>query len=453
MGTRDPAAVLRGLLDEAGEALLVLDEHGVIVEANRAAARLLGRDAARLVSEPLTTAVSAGDRRRIGRELGRLGAGEQVVFDLRLLQGDVACTVSLRALPVTAPRRIAAVISPERHLPAAPGRPRSWERLQSFVLRFPYAVVAFGPDLHIAFANGEAQALLGDAAVRTGGVFGEGAPSELQPFASRLARFPEPLRPTDLELVDGRVFRVSGLASTADEPAILFIEDVSDRRLKERVMREFLRNAAHQLRTPVAGITAAVEMLQAGAKERPVDRDQFLAHVERHAERLTRVARGLLMLARAQSGEGAPVNVVELRPLLDRLVAEHEPPDEVKLLTVCPPGLAVLATPDLLHEALAALLDNALTHTRAGDVRISAAQTNGRVLLTVSDQGPGILPELVDRIFEPFFRVASSGEGYGLGLAIAAQAIEIMGGEITVSSTVGSGTAFTVQLPAAKALR
>jgi signal transduction histidine kinase len=445
--------VLRGLLDEAPDGLLVLDEHGAILEANHAAARLLGHDAARLAGKPLAAVVALDDRRRFRRELGRLGGGEQVVFDVRLLHGDAACTVSLRALPVTVPRRVAAVISPERPLPPPPERPRSSERLQYFVLRFPYAVLAFHPDLRIAFANGEARTLLGAAAVRTGAVFGDGAPPELRRFASRLASFPVPLRSTDVELADGRVFRVSGLASTSDEPAVMFIEDISDRHLQERVMREFLRNAAHQLRTPVAGITAAVEMLQSGAKEDPVDRDRFLAHVERHAERLTRVARGLLLLARAQAGEDAPVDFVELRPLLDRLVDEQRENDDVKVLTDCPPGLAALATPDLLHEALAALLDNALTHTRSGEVRVSAAQVNGRVLLTVSDQGPGILPEFVDRVFEPFFRLTQTGEGYGLGLAIAAQAVETMGGEIDVSSTVGAGTSFTVKLPSATVVR
>ena len=90
-------------------------------------------------------------------------------------------------------------------------------------------------------------------------------------------------------------------------------------------MREFLRNAAHQLRTPLAGITAAVETLQSGAKDQPENRDRFLAHVERHAERLTRLARGLLMLARTQAGEDAPIDFVELRPLVERLVAAAEP--------------------------------------------------------------------------------------------------------------------------------
>jgi signal transduction histidine kinase len=445
--------VLRGLLDESRDGLLLLDEHGAIVEANAAAATMLGHERSGLVGKPLAAMVGLDDRRRFRRELGRLGAGEPVVLELRLLHGDESCGISLHALTATVPRRVAVAISLERPRPPAPPRPRASERLQSFVLRFPYPVIAFRRDLRVAFANGHARTLFGRDAVQPGTVFGESVPPELRAFATRLVQLPAPLRPTELQLEDGRVLRLSGLAAKADEPAVLFVEDVSDRHRQERVMREFLRNAAHQLRTPVAGITAAIETLQAGAKENPDDRDRFLAHVERHAERLTRVARGLLLLARAQAGESAPVDFVELRPLLDRLVRETEPRDGVKLLTDCAPGLAALATPDLLHEALAALLDNALVHTREGEVRISAAQTNGRVVLTVSDQGPGILPEFVDRVFEPFFRLGQSGEGYGLGLAIAAQAVETMGGEIDVSSSVGSGTSFVVKLPSATVVR
>lgn len=214
-------------------------------------------------------------------------------------------------------------------------------------------------------------------------------------------------------------------------------------------MREFLRNAAHQLRTPLAGIMAAVETLQSGAKDQPEDRDRFLAHLERHAERLTRLGRGLLTLARAQAGEDALIDFVELRPLVDRLAAEAEARDGVGIRVDCEPGLATLASPDLLHEALAALLENALDHTREGEVRISCARLNGRVAVTVTDTGPGILPEFVDRVFEPFFRLTPSGEGYGLGLTIAAQAVQAMGGDIDVSSAVGAGTSFTVRLPSA----
>jgi signal transduction histidine kinase len=307
------------------------------------------------------------------------------------------------------------------------------ERLERFLLRIPYAVVALDPDLNVVFANGPARALLGAS-----------TPSELRAYAQH-----DVPRTTELQLADGRVLLVSGLAATAEDPTLLFVEDVSERSRQERVLREFLRNAAHQLRTPVAGITAAIETLQAGAKERPEDRDRFLAHIEQQAERLRRVARGVLQLARSRAGEAPPIEPVELRPLFDRLVQETGLPGDLEPAVDCPTGLAALAAPDLLHEVLAVLLDNAVAHAAGSKVGLSAAEADGFAVLAVTDQGPGIEPDVLDRVFEPFFRVAASGEGFGLGLAIAAQAVETMGGEIGVSSTVGSGTTFTVKLPAA----
>ena len=443
--------MLRGLLDEAQDGLLVLDEHGAILEANVAAARLVGHDASRLVGKPLAAVVALEDRRRFRSELGRLGSSEPASFEVRLLHGDRQCVVSLRTLPATVPRRVAVAISPDRPLPPLPVRTHSSERLQSFVMRFPYAVVAFRRDLRIAFANGHARTLLGGDAVRNGVVFAETAPPELRPFVSRLARLPAPLRPMEVGLADGRILRVSGLASTADEPAVLFVEDVSSQHRQAQVTQEFLRNAAHQLRTPLTGIMAAIETLQSGAKEQPEQRDRFLEHLHRHAERLTRLVHGLLLLARVQSGEQAAVDFVALRPVLERVAQTAAPAAAVELRVECAAGMAALATPDLLREALEALVDNAVSNTRTGEIRLSAAQSNGKVAITVSDTGPGILPEFVDRVFEPFFRVAASGEGYGLGLAIAARLVEAMGGDIDVSSTVGAGTAFTVRLPSTAA--
>lgn len=445
--------MLRGLLDEAQEGLLALDEHGAILEANSAAVRLLGHDPSRLVGKPLAAVVSLDDRRRFRSELRRLDPNEPASFEVRLLHGDRQCVVSLRRLPATVPRRIVVALSPDEPLPPVPVQPRTSERLQSFVLRFPYAVVAFRPDLRIAFANGHARALLGNEAVRNGAVFAETAPPELRPFASRLARLPAPLRPMEVELADGRILRVSGLASTTDEPAVLFIEDVSSQHRQARITQEFLRNAAHQLRTPLTGIMAAIETLQSGAKEQPEQRDRFLDHLQRHAERLTRLVHGLLLLARVQSGEQAAVDFVALRPVLERVAQTAAPAAGVALRVDCAAGVAALATPDLLREALEALVDNAVSNTRTGEIRLSAAHSNGKVAITVSDTGPGILPEFVDRVFEPFFRVAASGEGYGLGLAIAARLVEAMGGDIDVSSTVGAGTAFTVRLPSTEAAR
>ena len=247
---------------------------------------------------------------------------------------------------------------------------------------------------------------------------------------------------TTVELADGRALRVTGVAAHDDDPAILLIEDVTEEQRREKVVREFVRNAAHQLRTPLAGIAAAVEVLQSGAKDVPSDRDRFLAHVAEHTARLTRIARALLTLARAQSGEIVALEPVEVRALLERVVAQAGPAGEGRIAVACSRSLTALAQPELLQEALSALVDNAVTHTQ-GEIRLAAREIGQGVEIDVVDTGEGIAPEHHPRIFEPFYRVAEIGEGFGLGLAIAHQAVEAMQGELSVAAN-----AFTIRLPA-----
>jgi len=432
---------LRSLLDAAPSGLLALDDEGIIVEANTAAAAMLGHDRKRLLGRPLAALVMLDDRPSVRRGLGRLASRDLVTLEVRSLSEHQALVVTFQ-VAVATPRRIAVAINLAQ-------QQHEGSQTNEFILRFPSAVVALDSETRVLVANPRARTILGRDVIRKGTDFGSSAPVELRAIARRLVQFAAPLRPLEVTLADARVLRVSGIAAARNDPALLFIEDVSAQHRQERIMREFLRNAAHQLRTPLAGITAAVETLQSGAKDQPENRDRFLAHVERHAERLTRLARGLLMLARTQAGEDAPMDFVELRPLVDRLVADAEPREGVGIRVDCEAGLATLASPELLSEALAALLGNALDHTRAGEVTISAARMDGRVALTVTDTGPGILPEFVGRVFEPFFRISPSGEGYGLGLAIAAEAVHAMGGDIDVSSVVGAGSSFTVRLPSA----
>jgi signal transduction histidine kinase len=317
--------------------------------------------------------------------------------------------------------------------------------LDPFVLRLPYAVIGIRRDLTVVFANQRARHLLGPAPLRAGEQLGV---ADLVPTAIRIVSSPGALSPATIDLEDGRTLRVTGVAAQRDDPAVLLIEDVTAQYRHDRVMREFVRNAAHQLRTPLTGIATAVEVLQSGAKETPEDRDRFLQHIERDAARLTRIARGLLVLARAQSGEqNLRLELVELRPLLERLRVEAEPAPGVTVETNCPPGLAALAEPDLLQEALAELLENAIAHTPHGRVRLTASETDDRVVIDIVDTGEGVLPEHRARIFEPFYRVAESGDGFGLGLAIAAQAAQAMDGELRAADVPGGGTAFTIRLP------
>src|SRR5262249_36389743 len=134
----------------------------------------------------------------------------------------------------------------------------------------------------------------------------------LSSFAERVLTLPTVAQTTRFELPDGRVLQASGLGPRGAEPAVLILEDMTSADRRDRVMREFVRNAAHQLRTPLTGIATAVEVLQSGAKNNPAERDRFLAHVEAHAQRLIRIARGLLILARAQSGQHMRLEFVAL---------------------------------------------------------------------------------------------------------------------------------------------
>jgi signal transduction histidine kinase len=260
-------------------------------------------------------------------------------------------------------------------------------------------------------------------------------------LAERLVSLPEPLAPTTVGLADDRALRVTGVAAHDDDPAILLIEDVTEALRREKVVREFVRNAAHQLRTPLAGITAAVELLQSGAKDLPSDRDRFLRHIAQHTARLTRIARALLTLARAQSGDSVALEPVDVRALLEQVVAQADPAGQRRIAVECSSSLAALAQPELLLEALSALVDNAVTHTE-GEIRLNARRVGESVEIEVVDTGKAIAPEHMARIFEPFYRVADTGEGFGLGLAIAHQAVEAMEGELSVAAN-----AFTVRLP------
>jgi signal transduction histidine kinase len=192
---------------------------------------------------------------------------------------------------------------------------------------------------------------------------------------------------------------------------------------------------------------AAVEVLQSGAKDVPGDRDRFLGHVAEHATRLTRVARALLMLARAESGESVTLERIDVQELLQTLAAEAGPEGAGRIDVACPGSLTALAQPELLHEALAALLENAVRHTR-GPIRLVGRELPETVELEVADSGEGIEPEHRPRIFEPFYRVSDTGAGFGLGLAIARQAVEAMQGEVSSAESPGAGTVFTIRLPA-----
>ncbi|MDX6513032.1 MAG: hypothetical protein QOE36_2536 [Gaiellaceae bacterium] len=233
--------------------------------------------------------------------------------------------------------------------------------------------------------------------------------------------------------------------------AALILQDVSGRNRRERAEHDFVANAAHELRTPLTAITSAIEVLQAGAKESPEARDLFLGHVEREAARLRRLAHSLLVLVRAQTQVEAPrLEILEAEPLLRAVADGADPGTGVTVEVRCEPGLALLANGALVEQALGAMVSNAVRHTVAGRIELAAEERDGRLELSVTDTGEGFDSETAKHVFERFYRGSDRRGGFGLGLAIARDAVEACGGTLTLTSEHGRGTRGTITVAAAR---
>jgi two-component system sensor histidine kinase ResE len=326
-------------------------------------------------------------------------------------------------------------------------------RLSGLLERLHQGVVTVDRDLRVEFANAEARWLLGEEALNGGDALPE--PWEgfsLRDFSTELFEPQAPISEARVEVGGERTYSVVGVpARSSDQLAILVLADVSERERRERAEREFVANAAHELRTPLTTIRGAVDALQSGAKESPPERERFLEHIDRESARLGRLVRSLLVLARAQTGQEALQHEpVELRPLLEEVVAGVETRDGVSIQVDCPPRLAALTDRGLAEQVFFNLVQNSATHAEDGRIVVRANRRNGTVSVEVEDSGPGIAPEERERVFDRFYRgEGGSPRGFGLGLAIVRQAMNALSGTVEVESAPGVGTTARVTFPGA----
>jgi two-component system phosphate regulon sensor histidine kinase PhoR len=323
------------------------------------------------------------------------------------------------------------------------------DRLQQLLGQLQEAVVAVDRELVVKFANSRARDLL-EGAARPGRPLTDPPwhGIELRAFASRL--FGPLAEPTTVTVRpdDDRTFLLSGIpARRIDETAVVVVADVTTRERRERAEREFVANAAHQLRTPLTAISSAVEVLQQGAKEDAEERDRFLTLIERQSERLGELVRSLLTLARAQTGvEPVSRQRIVLAPVIEDVVADAE---DATISIDCPPELAVHAQRELLRQALENLVQNALTHGRGADVRVWAYPAGEDVHVAVSDRGPGMAGPELERVGSRFHR-GNGGVGHGLGLAIAFEVVRVMKGELSIETSPGGGFTALIELARAR---
>lgn len=243
--------------------------------------------------------------------------------------------------------------------------------------------------------------------------------------------------------------------SLPDERAVLAVlRDRTDELRHELAEADFVSNAAHELRNPLAGISGAIEVLQGGAKDDPQARDHFLKRLGEDAERMNRLTQSLLTLARVES-RGAPESEMVDVPLAIRdVVAACEAPKHIDLVVDVESKLAATGDPTLLRQVMIGLLTNAFKNTPPpGTVTVRGRHdSEGEVILEVIDTGTGIPAAELERVFERFYRRSESRkqEGFGLGLAIAGRMVDVMGGRIGAESVEGEGSTFWVRLPVAE---
>lgn len=326
------------------------------------------------------------------------------------------------------------------------------DRLRLLLERLHEGVLTIDQDLVVHFANAEARRLLGGRLAE-----GDALPEPWQGFGLRefaQSLFDEQASVTQVHVTpdEQHAYGVVGIPSQPETDwALLVVDDLTEQERRELAEREFVSNAAHELRTPLTTIIGAVEVLQAGAKEDPAERDRFLAHIEREAERLARLARAMLTLARAHSGQEQPrAEPVELAPLLREVAAGLRPRDGVRIDVEAPDGLAVEANRDLLEQALRNLAENAAKHTVRGSIVLRAHGERDAVALEIEDSGPGISSEVQRHVFDRFYRGERDSEGFGLGLAIVRESVRTLGGRIELDSSPGAGTLFRIVLAPAR---
>lgn len=329
-------------------------------------------------------------------------------------------------------------------------RERPWRRQLVDAITLP--ALLFDADGHLLAANRPAH--------RTFGAMDGAHLTVLQALGSTaladavtMAR--DSQRPVELEARLGDDREVYGVASPVGDETLLIVSDRTAQRRLGEVRRDFVANASHELKSPVAGIQALTDALDVVLERDPPRARELVERLSDEADRLTKLVHDLLDLRRLESGERDGIAPVDLAGLVrDRIEAVREQADarSVTIEFDGPDQAVVAGIEEDLRIAIGNLLDNAVRYNRdGGRVNVTLTRRESDYRLDVEDSGIGIPKQDLGRVFERFYRVdvarSRATGGTGLGLSLVRHAVERQGGRVTADSLLGEGTTFTVTLP------
>jgi two-component system, OmpR family, phosphate regulon sensor histidine kinase PhoR len=288
--------------------------------------------------------------------------------------------------------------------------------------------------------------------------------ADLSRFISRALASPDPIESDVLLHGDRqRVMQAHGSAlhdlGGRAIGAVIVLNDVTDFRRLEHIRRDFVANVSHELKTPVTSIKGFVETLLDGAMNDPQDAERFLRIIAKQADRLHAIIEDLLSLSKIEQSEDSDdiaLQTVPLRGVLESAINTCQSISRERNIEValdCGSQIQARINNLLFEQAVVNLLDNAIKYSDPGrEVLLSACEAAGELTIRVTDHGCGIAGEHVSRIFERFYRVDRARSrklgGTGLGLAIVKHIVQAHRGHVSVESTLGIGSTFSIHLPA-----
>jgi signal transduction histidine kinase len=218
---------------------------------------------------------------------------------------------------------------------------------------------------------------------------------------------------------------------------------------------EFFANISHELRTPITYLEGYADVLSQGLVEDEFEKKKYLDIISHEAKRLARLVHDLFELSKMEEGKiDLKLESIALSALIHQVVLKVELAIKEKGLEVIElvlPNCSIIGDGVRMEQIVLNLLDNAIRYTPTGSVVISLTEENKDILLCIEDSGIGIPEDELPYIFERFYRVEKSRSrqfgGTGLGLSIVKKLVELQGGTIAVSSSLGQGTRFEIRFP------